>query len=243
MDIIDDKAMTLAYSIADSRFVAKPFADINAKEPIVCLPNIPSTVDDKIYHICDIPFAEDNRYGVFLVEEGYISSLHRYNRMKSMYSEASLQQTAIDLVRKIKELPAELYDKYKEIQQNIKTVLRDYKKAEDDKLREEIIMDEYIPELKKLMNFLKGLTGGYLLVFTGLATPLVGVLAGGIIFMLDKMNDDKKRKRALSFIRNEINMQEEKINDAKANGDNKAKYELIRFTQALNEKLEKYIEN
>ena len=44
-------------------------------------------------------------------------------------------------------------------------------------------------------------------------------------------------------IRNEINMQEEKINDAKANGDNKAKYELIRFTHALNEKLEKYIEN
>jgi hypothetical protein len=161
--------------------------------------------------------------------------------MKGLYAEASLQQTAMNIVRKMKEIPADLYDKYKEIQQNIKTILRDYKKASDDKLREEIIMDEYIPELKKLMNFLKGLSGGYLLVFVGIASPLVGVLAGGIIFMLDKMKDDKNRRRALGFIQNELDMQEEKIADARNKGDDKAKYELMRFKHVLNEKLEKYI--
>lgn len=241
IDESDNIPYTLAYDTVENTFIKKPFADINHKEVLVCYPWFPKNVNPDFYHITEVDYEDDKRNGVFLVEENMLSSLSKYNRMKGLYAEASLQQTAMNIVRKMKDIPADLYDKYKEIQQNIKTILRDYKKASDDKLREEIIMDEYIPELKKLMNFLKGLSGGYLLVFVGIASPLVGVLAGGIIFMLDKMKDDKNRRRALGFIQNELDMQEEKIADARNKGDDKAKYELMRFKHVLNEKLEKYI--
>lgn len=237
--IEEEQRMVVASDVSnEGKLTAIPFNEVGADMLLAIMGRIPEGVDKTALSIMPVDVREDIVDQVVLVGECLYSFSHM-KKFPHLYTEASLQQSATNFIRTLKGLPGDVYDKYKELQQGIKTSIRNYRKAEEDKLREEIFNDEYIPAFKKMIAFIAGLAVSQVLVFTGLVSPFTGLLAGTAVYVIKRIKDEEKRARALNILRDEIDMLDEKIGDARSENDKKAKYELIRLKNDLLEKLDK----
>lgn len=72
--------------------------------------------------------------------------------------------------------------------------------------------------------------------WAGLITVAIGILAGVAI---NKKIDAKHRQKILADLKGELAITNEKIEDAKSDGDKKAKYELMRIKQKLERDIER----
>lgn len=72
--------------------------------------------------------------------------------------------------------------------------------------------------------------------FVGSIIVLIGILAG---IAINKKLDLKERKRILGELESELKIIDEKIDDAKSDGDKKAKYELMRVKNKLEKDIQR----
>ena len=113
----------------------------------------------------------------------------------------------------------------------------EWRKAKDDALREKVINDEFIPILDNSMQWLVGAATGFGIYFLVTANPLIAILGGYGAKVIKGVHDAKTRERVLKMIKDELEIIDEKINDAKNSDDRKKKYALMRIKQSLEKKL------
>ena len=87
------------------------------------------------------------------------------------------------------------------------------------------------------MQWLVGAATGFGIYFLVTANPLIAILGGYGAKVVKGVHDAKTRERVLKIIKYELEIIDEKINDAKNSDDRKKKYALMRIKQSLEKKL------
>ncbi|MGL5752093.1 MAG: hypothetical protein ACRCXT_16290, partial [Paraclostridium sp.] len=98
--------------------------------------------------------------------------------------------------------------------------------------REEIITDA----LPKMSRLLKMALPNLLIIGVN---PVIGVISAATTYALHSKAKTKERNKILIELKNELELVNEKIDDAKSKGDNKQKYALIRIRQQLDRDIER----
>ena len=120
---------------------------------------------------------------------------------------------------------------------SMRRAIVEYRKAKDDDLREKLINDEFIPVIDNGMQWLVGGATAFGIYFLVIANPVIALLGGGVARELKKIHDANVRTRVMKMIKDELEVIDEKINDAKSSDDRKQKYALMRIKQSLEAKL------
>lgn len=153
------------------------------------------------------------------------------------YAEANTAKKAGRVIEKAKRIPSRIIDKGKELASKIRTVLVEFRRADDDTLRERIINDEFVPILDNSMQWLIGGATSFGLYFLVAANPLIALLGGLGAKQLKNIRDRERREKALKMIKDELEIIDEKIADAKNKDDRQQKYALMRIKQNLEGKM------
>lgn len=153
------------------------------------------------------------------------------------YAEANTARKVGRVVEKAKQIPRQVIDKGKEIASKIREVLVEFRRADDDALRERIINDEFVPILDNSMKWLIGGATSFGLYFLVAANPIIALLGGFGAKKLKEIRDTERREKALKMIKDELEVIDAKIADAKNNDDRQQKYALMRIKQNLEGKL------
>lgn len=157
------------------------------------------------------------------------------NRMK--YMEADTSTKVGRAVEKAKRIPRQIVEKGEKLISELRGFMVEWRKAKDDALREKVINDEFIPILDNSMQWLVGAATGFGIYFLVTANPLIAILGGYGAKVVKGVHDAKTRERVLKMIKDELEIIDEKINDAKNSDDRKKKYALMRIKQSLEKKL------
>lgn len=86
------------------------------------------------------------------------------------------------------------------------------------------------------IGLIKKLLGGYV-AFS--IAPVITILALAVRFGLDKKTTNRERKKLIMELETELQLLDEKINDARSASDNKAKYALMRTRSEVNNAIRK----
>lgn len=165
------------------------------------------------------------------------------------------------LKRKAKRVPKDIIEKLIKFRRKAQSLLEeysnvitkewaDYRKEKRDKMREKVINDEVIPFLDEVVEWFGTavITGaGYVVaglilgpVATLIATVAIGIATKTVL----KERKRKRRKAAIKILEHEIEMVEEKIQDARNRNDIKNRDTLKRFKHKLERKVKEIkIEN
>lgn len=156
---------------------------------------------------------------------------------RAVYAEANTANAVGRTIEKAKSIPKNIIEKADKLISKIREVAVEFRRADDDKLRERIINDEFVPILDNSLKYIIGGVTAYGLYFFGIANPLMAVLGGLGAKQLKQIRDKERREKALKMIKDELEILDEKINDAKSRDDRKEKYALMRIKQNLEGKL------
>jgi len=140
---------------------------------------------------------------------------------------------------KVKRLPFATLEEMKKKMSTIRNFLVQYKKAEDDALREKLINDEFVPILDNSMKWLISGTVTFGGIFVLGAGPLLSLLAGVIALVVKNEKDKENRNRVTRMIQDELSLVDEKINDARNSDDRAQKYNLMRIKKSLLRKMDR----
>ena len=118
------------------------------------------------------------------------------------------------------------------------------KEADKKERRERIITGEYKLKLiniikKSIMFIASGAVVATAIAGTSLVTPVLTAIGVLTAFAVDKHIDARERKKILFELESELKIVNEKIDDAKSDGDKQAKYQLMRIQQKLEKDVEK----
>jgi hypothetical protein len=118
---------------------------------------------------------------------------------------------------------------------SINKTIDEFKKRDKDERRERIVSGSFRLKIK---NFFKK---GINLIFIGgmVANPIIGLIGILTSMGIDKHIEEKERKLILKDMEDELVIVNEKIDDAKSDGDKKAKYELMRVKAKLEKDIER----
>lgn len=153
------------------------------------------------------------------------------------YNELSTASKVGRALERGKQIPKQVIEQGRKLASKVREVLVEFRRADDDTLRERIINDEFVPLLDNSMQYLIGGATSFGLYFLVAANPLIALLGGLGAKTLKKMRDKSRREKALKMIKDEIEVIDEKIADAKNADDRAQKYALMRIKQNLEGKL------
>ena len=134
---------------------------------------------------------------------------------------------ATDLKMKAKSVKKAITDKRDQMDKWFNDTLVDLRTKFRNQKRDEVV-EEAFPKLSKMIRRAITLGGAAYL------DPSIAAVTAAVMFACSKRADQKARKRLLSDLARELEIVEEKIKDADANGDKEQKYELMRVKQKLN---------
>ena len=160
---------------------------------------------------------------IALVEEDRSMVRKTAHAIKSGIEKVS--QTAGNVVRKAKDVAAP-------IMQKIRNVIDGAKKREEEESREIVITDSDFAKLKRFFRTC--------IMMPALAYAISGPCLAIVVFLVkicSKTKDAKMRDKIILELETELKLTREKINDANAESDKKAKYELMRIESKLEEEL------
>ena len=206
-----DDAMLLVY---DNRKYTKELMDI---EPIY----VRNISDNEI------------DYNGLRMNEDDVESCDEY----MAYREISTASKVGRALERGKQIPKNIIEQGRKLAGKIREFFVEFRKADDDALREKIINDEFVPILDNSMQYLIGGATAFGIYFLVVANPLIAVLGGLGAKTLKKMRDKERREKALKMIKDELEVIDEKIADAKNSDDRAQKYALMRIKQNLEGKL------
>ncbi|MGL6131597.1 MAG: hypothetical protein ACRCZ9_08305 [Fusobacteriaceae bacterium] len=140
--------------------------------------------------------------------------------------------------RSMSRLPTKALDKVSSFVSKFRELYRRYKQNRDDKFREQLINDEIIPFFDEVFTWLATaavIYGSHILLALN---PIMTILAGAITKIFLSRRTRKRKEIALMFLKKEIEIIDEKVNDARNANNNQAKYALMRIKGELEKKLE-----
>ena len=198
---------------------------ICAKEIIKMIQGKECILDKNDMSIIDMDVYNDGELGI--------------NANLDIFAEASLQEAISMVGRALFKLPRAMYDAYRGIIGRMRTSIKEFRDSYNDEDREMILNGEFVPEFAAMIRLLLGIAAGAATYFVGgiffasVVNPVSAILVGLAVYIMKKMDDKRRRDNAFKVVMDELKIIDEKIDDAKSNGDNKQKYELMRIKSAL----------
>lgn len=238
----DEQNRTLLGNLTSNKIILDKFDPemINASsEKIVMYDNrlyAPKFEDQTLPITLEIFDAGQVSYAGHYMDDNFIEVIDERARQRE-YAEADTSEKVGRAVEKAKRIPRQIIEKGKKIMSSLRRAIVEYRKAKDDDLREKLINDEFIPVIDNGMQWLIGGATTFGIYFLVVANPVIALLGGGVARELKKIHDAKVRTRVMRMIKDELEIIDEKINDAKSSDDRKQKYALMRIKQSLEAKL------
>lgn len=158
---------------------------------------------------------------------------------KFVYSEASSATAVGRTINKVKRLPYTIKEELSSIVSKIRNYLVEHKRLKDDKLREKLINDEFVPILDGSLKWLLSGATTYGMIFVVGVGPIFGILGGAIVYIIKSIKDNDDKKRVTRTIQDELDIIDEKINDSRNSDDRQKKYAMMRMKKSLLRKLDK----
>lgn len=218
---------------------------LGSKDGVLNLYDISEIIDAEIKLVI-AEKSDSDFFAIHTLDEGHVSvnnTLYAECAFNGelLYGESSLSNLDIKakkLGRGAKRIPVAILDKMSDYISKFRGLYRSYKQSRDDKLREQLINDEIIPFFDEIFEWLATVCVTYGTYSLAVINPVMSLVAGFLTKMvLNKRTKDRK-KLALMFLKREIAIVDEKIDDAKSANNTQAKYALMRIKGELEKKLE-----
>ena len=149
----------------------------------------------------------------------------------------SVEEKVGNLAKNAVKAPGEALKAINDLKGKLKSTVVAARKSKTDEEREDVLNDEFLPAFDNALQYaLTAVTAGGAIAVG--VNPLLTAITGAIVLIVKDIKDKERRNKALDSLRSEVGMIEEKINDARAAGDNKAKYALMRMRDDLNHRLD-----
>ncbi|MGL5312441.1 MAG: hypothetical protein ACRC92_04235 [Peptostreptococcaceae bacterium] len=196
----------------------------------------PEDIDESFF----IAYAEDSdiAYKGAIYHEKFSEVECTYHTDSHMFLELEMDIVASKAGRKLSSIPKGAYEGFKRFSSKARGIVKGYRRYRDDRLREKLINDEIIPFFDEIFEWLFTGVLTYGSTFVTFINPVMSL----VIFLVTKtiMNVRTKARKeiALSVLKQEIAICEEKINDARIANNNQAKYALMRIRDELSRKLD-----
>lgn len=224
---------SLFFDQIENEYVSANYQDnINKLQVCICAKEIIKMIEGKevILSKEDFTMIDMNIYN-----DGELG----FNSNIDIFSEASLQEAISMVGRALFKLPRTVYDAYRGIIGRMRASIKEFRDSYNDEDREMILNGEFVPEFAAMIRLLLGIAAGAATYFVGgvffasVVNPVSAILVGLAVYIMKKMDDKRRRDNAFKVVMDELKILDEKIDDARANGDNKQKYELMRIKSAL----------
>ncbi|MGL5316760.1 MAG: hypothetical protein ACRC92_26120 [Peptostreptococcaceae bacterium] len=195
---------------------------------------------DEIDECFFIAYAEDSdiAYKGAIYHETFSETECVYHTDSHMFLELEMDIVASKAGRKLSTIPKGAYEGFKRFSSKARGIVKGYRRYRDDRLREKLINDEIIPFFDEIFEWLFTGVLTYGSTFVTFINPVMSLA----IFLLTKtvmgMRTKARKEIALSVLKQEIAICEEKINDARIANNNQAKYALMRIRDELSRKLD-----
>lgn len=179
----------------------------------------------------------DSQYNIGFIDRQPFNSMEAVMTLDefSLFTEASLQALADQVWEKIKSMPRSIYSKYRELMSRCKAAVSKIQQARDDEEREEILNKEFSPSFQRLVSFLTSSAVAVVLYKMGLINPIVGIIGVVVTRLITNFQIKEKRKRALAILRNELNIAEESLEDARRDDNREAKIAIMKIRDKIKE--------
>jgi hypothetical protein len=155
--------------------------------------------------------------------------------LDQMIAEANVNVKAA--ARKVVSIPKKIYKEIDEKKERAKDLVSELRRNKDDQISKDVLEDRIVPFIDDIMQYIISGVLAFGAFFPG--GPLVGI----ITFIISKTILGKKNKErknmALNVLKREIEIIDEKIQDARNNNDIKSRDQLKRYKFKLETKLAK----
>ena len=235
----DGDILTMRYDVETQSLVLGKFIDTSDLRPLVIMnPSIPDTATRITDVILDIVELDTHGDECILLGESFYTS-----KNEILFSEASLVKTVGTVAKNLVGIPMKVAGIVTGTTKKFKNMIARYQNAKDEEMRDEIINNEFMPFFSNLMKNLCTLV--ILVGVFGLKklNPIIYIIAWIASSYFNKMSTDAKKKAAAQFLMDELELIDEKINDAKGDGPEarEAKYALMRTKKVLMGRIQKII--
>ena len=132
-----------------------------------------------------------------------------------------------DIKMKVKKTTKAISNKEKKMDTWFNDTMKELRSNFRNSKREEVV-EEQFPKLSKMIRRAIIIGASFAI------NPAIAALSAAVMFVSSKFATRKSRLRLISDLNRELEIVEEKIKDADANGDKEQKYELMRLRQKLN---------
>ena len=136
-------------------------------------------------------------------------------------------------------LPRETIKKISETDTRLRSLIANWRRAHDDKLKDRLYNDEFIPLYDDIFSVVLGAAVGYGAVAFSLTNPILATAIGFLVFILANKWGEMNRKRVLELLESKIEIVKEEIEDAKSENDLTTKRNLMQILQQLERKRDK----
>jgi hypothetical protein len=136
-------------------------------------------------------------------------------------------------------LPRETIKKISETDTRLRSLIANWRRAHDDKLKDRLYNDEFIPLYDDIFSVVLGAAVGYGAVAFSLTNPIIATAIGFLVFLLANKWGEMNRKRVLELLDSKIEIVKEEIEDAKSENDLTTKRNLMQILQQLERKRDK----
>lgn len=184
----------------------------------------------------------------YRIEEDLLSQekIHDILQEEIIYGDATLGDFKHQL-RKIKrtttKLPKKVFTQLKKFKSKAEHIISNHRKNKREKLKDKLINDEIIPFLDELLEWFVSLATGYGVYAVVTINPILAIIAGilSATVLKHKLHDRtvKRKELAMKILKDEIDMLEENIQDARNENDRKARDTMKRMKKNLERKVER----
>lgn len=165
---------------------------------------------------------------------------------ETMYGESVLGDFKNQL-RKIKrtttKVPKKIFTQLKRFKTKAEHLISNHRKNKREKLKEKLINDEIIPFLDELLEWFVSLAVGYGVYAVVFINPILSIIFGVLSATVIKVKMHKRtverKELAIQILKDEIDMLEENIQDARNENDRKARDTMKRMKKKLERQVDR----
>lgn len=163
---------------------------------------------------------------------------------EKLYAEGPSFRAALrNIKRTTSKLPKKIFKKLNRYKSKVEHIIANHRQVKREKLKEKLINDEVIPFLDEILEWFVGLVSAYGVYAVLTINPIVALIAGlitGVVLKTSMKERTKKRKEvAIQILKDEIDMLEENIQDARNENDRKARDTMKRMQKKLERQLQR----
>lgn len=182
---------------------------------------------------------EDNRLLLVASDEASPEDTHYITYVEGEYYLESVVESVKKTIDNATGVPAKVISTAKGFVGKFKTTIRKVNDAKSDDEREDILNNEYFPLISTVFHYICVPGTIIFLSKIGMINPLLGLVIGGAQIIYKNTEDKRRKMDAIANLRTELEILDETINDAKSDGDRKARNQLMRVKRVLEARISK----